>query len=370
MAIGWSGSNGGITQNYKPISAKDLRLDYIQQMNFYPLEVSYFINNRCNLQCRHCYVGYENGKDSLSIKDWRKVFDECIEIGGLTFGNVGKEPLLSWQKTKNLLLYFKEQREEKPKLRFGLVTNGLLLNEKKIEEINKINPDYMDISLDGTEKVHNAIRGKDTYNKLMANLLLLSRYDLLKKVFVSFTINRLNCDCIAEVVETVYKIGIRNFLLSPFITLNTNEELYLADMFILPRMNKLVQGDLIDFSQYDDLNIYVKNNFSSPSSSLMVELVNERIIDKKNIFIDEYGVIFNKYSFNGNTVYFNYLPWDNAFVQAIRISHDGYISNCYDMFFKDYPNRTVGNVREKSIREILRIQLSPFGKGGANRNRR
>lgn len=353
MAIGWSGSNGGITQNYEPISAKDLRLNCIQQMHSYPLEVSYFINNRCNLQCRHCYVGYENGKDSLSIEDWRGVFDECIEMGGLTFGNVGKEPLLNWQNTKDLLMYFKGQREEKPTLRFGVVTNGLLFDEEKIEELNKINPDYIDISLDGNEEVHDAIRGNGTYSKLMANLKLLSRYDLFKKVFISFTINRLNLHCIADVVDTAYKIGIKNLLFSPYVTLDKDDELYVADEDILREIEKLVRGDLIGFGQYDGLNIYVKNDYSPPSSRLMEKLVNEKIINKDNLYIDEYGVIFTKYSFNGNTIYFNYLPWDNAFVQAIRISHDGHISDCYSMFFEDYPCRAIGNIRKNSVGEII-----------------
>jgi len=89
----------------------------------------------------------------------------------------------------------------------------------------------------------------------------------------------------------------------------------------------------------------------------MEKLAHRGIIDKHNLFIDDYGVIFNKYTFNANDVYFNYLPWDTSYVQAIRISHDGYVSNCFDMFFSDYPERAIGNVREKSIMEILQYDI-------------
>ena len=85
----------------------------------------------------------------------------------------------------------------------------------------------------------------------------------------------------------------------------------------------------------------------------MEKLVNRGIIDKNNLLVDDYGLIFNKYTFNENDLYFNYLPWDDFFVRAIRISHNGYVSNCFDMFFSEYPERAIGNLREKSIKEIL-----------------
>ena len=90
---------------------------------------------------------------------------------------------------------------------------------------------------------------------------------------------------------------------------------------------------------------------------LMEKFEKDRIIDKDNLNIDDYGAIFNKYMFNDNSVYFNYIPWDNSFIQVIRISHDGYVSNCFDMFFSEYPERAIGNVREKSIREILQYDI-------------
>ncbi|MBC8525824.1 MAG: SPASM domain-containing protein [Candidatus Cloacimonetes bacterium] len=89
----------------------------------------------------------------------------------------------------------------------------------------------------------------------------------------------------------------------------------------------------------------------------MEKYVNVGIIKKNNLFVDDYGVIFNKYTFNKNDVYFNYLPWDDFLVQAIRISHDGYVSNCFDMFFSEYPERAIGNVRTQSIREILQYDI-------------
>lgn len=348
MALGFSGSNGGISR-----SKFNLNNTVGLTWQEYPVEISYFINNTCNLSCRHCYVGYAKSSDSLSLPEWSTAFDELISLGARTFGNVGKEPLLVWDKTKSMLEYFKLKKQEYSDLRFGFVTNGMLLDDAKLAEIATIMPDYIDISLDGTQKVHDFIRGDGAYDALMANLRKLARYEeLRKKVFISFTLNRMNVICVAETVSAAYSMGYRNLLISPYVTLNKNDMLHIADDQIIAVIYRLLQGDLIDLSAYEGLNIYIKNDYTT-TKALMEKMAAIGIIRKDELLIDDYGVIFNKYEFGSNTVYFNYMPIDTSLKTAIRISHDGYVSNCLDMFYEDYPARAVGNVREKSINALL-----------------
>ena len=358
MAIGWSGSSGGITVNQKRVSAHDLLYEIFIQRSPYPMEVSYFINNICNLKCRHCYVGYGENKNALSVDEWKRVFDELIYMGALTFGDVGKEPLLAWNETRELLLYFNKKRQSIPKLRFGFVTNGILLDRSKIEDLERIYPDYIDISLDGTETAHDYIRGSGNYKRTVKNLEVMSKYDVFKKVFISFTANKFNASTISGLVDVLYNMGVKNILISPYVTRDMTDELYLSDHGMLDWIEALMAGNVIHFSKYHGLNLYIKNDYTT-TMNLMEKLVSRGIIDKDNLFLDDYGVIFNRYSFNGNDVYFNYLPWDDFLVRAIRISHDGYVSNCFDMFFSDYPERAIGNVRERSIMEILQYDI-PF----------
>lgn len=352
MAIGFSGSNGGVYANYRSIVRSDLKYENFIFKYGYPLEISYFINNICNLRCKHCYVAYDESRNALSMKEWQDVFDILISMGALTFGNVGKEPLLNWNKTRGLLYYFQEKRKMVPKLRFGFVTNGLLLNETMIEDIERIRPDYIDISVDGTKAVHDYIRGFGNYDKIISCLINFSKSEVIDKVFISFTANRLNTSTIGDLVDVLYNLGMKKILISPYVTLNRRDELYLSDEQILGWINKILEGRIIDFDNHEDLCLYIKNDYTT-THGLMDKLAFQGIIDKEKLLVDDYGVIFNKYTLNGNDIYFNYLPWDDFFKRAIRISHDGYVSNCYDMFFKDYPKRALGNVREKSIREIL-----------------
>ncbi|MCJ7516221.1 MAG: radical SAM protein [Dehalococcoidia bacterium] len=365
MALGWSGSNGGITGNRIPISPGDL-CDYPTfRRNYpYPKEISYFINNICNLSCKHCYVAYNDDKDALSVDEWKEVFNELISMGALTFGNVGREPTLTWDKTVDLFLYFREKRYSEPRLRFGFVNNGIMIDEDKIQDLDRIQPDYIDISLDGTKKTHDYIRGSGVYDRVMKNLQVMSQYEIIEKVFISFTANKLNISTISELVDILYNLGVKNILISPYVTLHKRDGLHLIDEEFVKWTEKLIAGDVIDFSRYHKLNIYMKNDFMT-TRNLMEELACKKIIDKDNLFVDDYGVIFNQYTFNGANVYFNYLPWDDFLVRAIRISHDGYVSNCFDMFFPNYPQRAIGNVRKSSISKILQRDTALLAVGSS-----
>lgn len=352
MAVGFSGSNGGITSNHKKLSSLCLQSYEFCKDDKTPLEISYFINNTCNLKCRHCYVGYSKTNDSLTLQEWTGAFDELVSLGAKTFGNVGKEPLLNWEKTKPLLEYLKHKKEKYTDMRFGFVTNGILLNDMMIVELDKIMPDYIDISLDGNKEVHDFIRGEGAYDALMTNLQNLSQYKLSEKVFISFTLNRMNASCVDKVIQSIYDMGFKNLLISPYVTLDANDMLYISDDKIIAIIQGLIKGESVDFSEYEGLNIYIKTDFTT-TRPLMEKMADIKIINKDELLIDDYGVIFNKYELGKNIIYFNYMPFDTSLKTAIRISHDGYVSNCLDMFYENYPERAIGNIQEKGIKEIL-----------------
>lgn len=349
MASGFSGSNGGITKGKNFIDG-----DLLNR----PLEVSYFVNNRCNLNCKHCYVGYSNPKDDLNISEWKNTFDELIDLGALTFGNVGKEPLLAWEKTSALLKYFQNKKEQNPKLRYGFVTNATLFNEEKIVELRDLSPDYLDISIDGTERVHDFIRGKGNYQKTYKSIQqigVIAPSSLLEKIFISYTLMQPNKNTLAQTIQEMHQLlGINNFLISPYVkTIHDDESLGLENEEIANIYQNIKTGSVVDFSKTKNLEILLKTDYDT-QKDLMDLLVERKIIDVNNLLIDEYGVIFNKEERENNSrVILNFIPIPETLTRAIRISHDGYVGGCEEMFHENYPELTVGNVREKSIKEIL-----------------
>lgn len=324
-------------------------------LNF-PLEVSYFVNNSCNLNCKHCYVGYENKENELSIEQWKKTFENLIGLGALTFGNVGKEPLLSFDKTLSILDYLFKKRLENPKIRFGLVTNGTLLDKDKIKELEKRKPDYLDISIDGIEEDHDFIRGKGNYQKTLKNLKLMKTISpsLFEKVFVSFTLMNHNKNKLNQMVQELSKQDLKKFLMSPYVDSKHNNLLTISDKDVAQIYLGIIQGKIIDFSKISSVQILLKSDYDS-QKDLISLLVHKEVIDTDNLMIDEYGVIFNLHKKpKGSKVIINYMPVSETFSKAIRISHDGYVSGCLEMFHKDYPKRAKTQIRNKDWTDSLK----------------
>lgn len=113
------------------------------------------ITDRCNLRCRHCYIGQKKDKE-LSLSQIRKVLSEFEEMQGLRVLITGGEPLIHSR--------FEEINEMLPRsfIRKILFTNGLLLSKKILTNLNV---DEIQISIDGLENAHDSLRGKGTFKK-------------------------------------------------------------------------------------------------------------------------------------------------------------------------------------------------------------
>ncbi len=368
MAVGFSGSNEGISREsaHKIFKYELLRLRasprWVAKLLQLPLEISYFVNNECQLSCRHCYVGPKETEGSLSVGEWQEVFAECLRLGARTFGAVGKEPLLVWDKTLALLRWFKEQKETQQPLdlmlRYGLVTNGIALDERKIADLAEVSPTYVDISFDGTKPLHDHLRGQGMYDRVFSNVAKFPD-ELKQRVFISFTANRVNNGSLSALVDELYSIGIRNFLISPYVStrVGVNEnwpDLVDDDATIALYAQRLLGGEQVDWRKYTHLRIYFKTDYTT-SRGVMDELVLRGIINPGEMLIDEYGTIFNRYVFGSNEVYFNFIPFDDTLIRSVRIGHDGFVSGCHAMFFGDerYRSLASGNVRETLIGTIL-----------------
>ncbi|HTZ17690.1 MAG TPA: radical SAM protein [Dissulfurispiraceae bacterium] len=113
------------------------------------------ITDKCNLKCRHCYVGESRNRE-MSISKCKAVLDEFEAMQGLRLLITGGEPLMH--------SHFPELNRLLPKYGFRkiLFSNGLLLNQKYIAELHV---DELQISIDGMEHGHDAVRGKGTFRK-------------------------------------------------------------------------------------------------------------------------------------------------------------------------------------------------------------
>ncbi len=115
------------------------------------------ITDRCNLRCRHCYIG-DGFHQDLSTKRIFKVLNEFEEIQGLRLLLSGGEPLLHphfWE--------INEVLREYP-FRSVLLSNGTLITK---ETSKKLHVHEVQISLDGMKEGHESIRGDGTFEKTL-----------------------------------------------------------------------------------------------------------------------------------------------------------------------------------------------------------
>ena len=115
------------------------------------------ITDRCNLRCRHCYIG-EGLHQDLSKERIQRGLEEFEEIQGLRLLLSGGEPLLHpdfWEINDALRNYA---------FRSVLLSNGTLINE---EVAKRLRVHEVQISLDGMKEGHESLRGKGTFEKSM-----------------------------------------------------------------------------------------------------------------------------------------------------------------------------------------------------------
>ncbi|MCZ6647159.1 MAG: mycofactocin radical SAM maturase [SAR324 cluster bacterium] len=154
-----------------------------------PITVTWEVTNRCNLRCVHCLSGSAPDADTsaeLGLEEAKAVVDQlaAARVFQIHFG--GGEPFV-YPGFMELLRHA---------LARGfcclcISTNGALLNERRIAELEAIGGIYLQISLDGaTEASCDAIRGAGAYRRAVAALERLRGSSIVRTV--NFVLTRQN----------------------------------------------------------------------------------------------------------------------------------------------------------------------------------
>lgn len=179
------------------------------------MECTLYLTENCNLRCSYCYEGPNKKNSKLSITKLHKTLDFIIKNNpeneriDLTF--LGGEPLLN--KTliyETISIIENEYSEFKSNFNFYITTNGILLDKKIIELFIKY--DFtVSISIDGDKKTHNlnrvSVNGKDEYEKIIENMLLMRKMG--GDFFVRMTVTANNVSSFYPNVRYFYDLGIR-----------------------------------------------------------------------------------------------------------------------------------------------------------------
>jgi MoaA/NifB/PqqE/SkfB family radical SAM enzyme len=117
--------------------------------------VSFWLTNRCNLQCSMCFVNKPGSEDrkELGIDELKKVLDD-LRRWHPRIGITGGEPLLR----KDIVDFISHAK--KLDLKVGLNSNAVLIDEDYANALVASGLDNLTVSVDGPPSIHDTIRGK------------------------------------------------------------------------------------------------------------------------------------------------------------------------------------------------------------------
>ena len=177
----------------------------------------------CTSSCLHCgFASNPPAPDALGTEEVMHVVDEIYDFGASYFGLGGGEPLLR-KDLPEIIGYAK-----KTGLNVSLITNGYFLDGKIFDNLVRHGV-RVSISVDGTEEINDAIRGKGAYAKAISAMKKTSRAGLLDCLVttlanVDSTLTNVTSQNIEHVIKLAEEHGARWVVIHGFIPFNPTKE--------------------------------------------------------------------------------------------------------------------------------------------------
>ncbi|VFQ45160.1 DUF5714 domain-containing protein [Desulfoluna butyratoxydans] len=161
------------------------------------------LTDHCNLSCRHCLFSCSpKTRQSLNFEEIEALYRATEPLGTETYYITGGEPLLhpDFQRICRLLL-------SKENTRLAILTNGLLI-PKHLDFLTTLPTDrlHFQISVDGLEENHDAMRGQGVFSTLLTVFDMLSQAGL--NTSLAMAVHKGNVHQMADIVTLAGRFGI------------------------------------------------------------------------------------------------------------------------------------------------------------------
>ncbi len=185
------------------------------------------IAHDCQLRCKYCFAStgdFGKGRKLMSFETGKHAIDFLLEKSGsrenLELDFFGGEPLMNFKVVKQVVEYARSREKEFNKhFRFTITTNGLLLDDEKIDFINREMSNVV-LSIDGRKEVNDYFRvlpnGQGCYDMILPKYkqLVAGRGD--KEYYVRGTFTNKNLD-FSNDVFALYDAGFDQISIEPVV---------------------------------------------------------------------------------------------------------------------------------------------------------
>lgn len=234
--------NGELYQSYSHLAD---HLDKKARKQGVPLHGKFELTPLCNFSCKMCYVHLNRdqlkNRSVLPVNVWKDLMHQAWEAGMISASVTGGE-CLTYPGFNELYLYLQSLGCE-----VAVLTNGFLLDEKRIQFFQENRPSDMQVTLYGcNDDVYERVTGQRAFTTVVNNIKHASEAGL--PVFISITPNRYLGEDIFETIriakELSKKVFINTFYTSPREETgrsgyqdDANTELYIRAIKYLARLN-------------------------------------------------------------------------------------------------------------------------------------
>jgi AdoMet-dependent heme synthase len=178
--------------------------------NAFDFFVQWHLTERCNLACAHCYQKGKNAaemvlpeiksavkKISSTIRQWSDLYEIPFSP---SFSITGGEPFLRKDLSKILL--------EINRHHFGIsvLTNGTLVATEEARMLADLPVKGVQVSLEGPEAVHEAVRGKGSFCSAVKGIEHLRDADI--EITINVTLSDMNADYFKDMVLLASDLGV------------------------------------------------------------------------------------------------------------------------------------------------------------------
>jgi radical SAM protein with 4Fe4S-binding SPASM domain len=173
--------------------------------------IQWHLTERCNLRCAHCYQTGGRSEE-LSLEEIGSVAEEVAEMLDIWSETYG----ISFSRSVNVTGGEPFLRQDLPEIletigRKGfdlyLLSNGTLIDAGRTKMLSRLSVKGVQISMEGPENVHDAIRGKGSFSASVEGIGHLLDAGL--KVTVNATLSELNSGHLQDLVAIARSLGVR-----------------------------------------------------------------------------------------------------------------------------------------------------------------
>ena len=177
----------------------------------------------CTSSCLHCCFALTSpASDALGTEETKRIVDEIHDFGATYFGISGGEPLQR-KDLPEIIGYAKNTG-----MNVSVITNGCFLDDKTFDNLVR-HEVRVSISVDGTEEINDAIRGKGAYIKAVSAMEKTSKAGLLDCLVatlanVDATRNNVTSEDMEHIIKLAEEYGARWVVIHGFIPFNRTKE--------------------------------------------------------------------------------------------------------------------------------------------------